>query len=347
MIYSRDLKLVDEVLVTFKKSLQLAEVENTSKAFELMKHCAEDFCAIMRTKISNVEIEGLRGVSRDRKTTHTPKDGNRYLYFKHNESEDVAGIKASVKIGIGTLSYQLRFTKSESWMDKDYISHYGNGKILPTIKCELYTKTNQEVAEGKYESWASFKGNLGMMMNQLNRIAPEIDEAKITSDLSTKYFLEYNNSQASYNEKQKALRGMIRDRKSSLLSDTEDIRKELENEFYKMLGEGCKVSDAKEFIDKHNPKLCINNVVGGHKVEESTFSSHTTMLAGIYNIFTEASWIDGENTTIKLLPIKRKNSKNIEVKIADNVKRYNRQAFESALHSATEHIACVTKFNLN
>jgi len=339
---------LDSALRAYKSAAINLRDENKELLEESLRISAGDFAKELKATNERFTIEALDGPFRfDRKTTHDYTDGNKTLYFYH-QGEDgkfvrVNMLRATIELGLGKLTTELRFVQSKSY-EENRVWKQGTRKVTPIIESKIYLATKMDVKDGQYESLQSLNDNMGMLMNQLNRAVDGLNEKDLTLQLH-KNFTEYNEKQEEYQNQYFGLNRLAEERHDKLMQNMRTERDLLISEFKSKYAEGWSSKDAEEFFNDTLPWDVTTNhkdefVKGGNSLGKAINSMFKTFNGDV---------------VVTIDPPKRKNSKYLDVtfEVSGEDGEYtrkdtiDRENWYRNLRWGCEHIVCGRNFEIN
>jgi hypothetical protein len=350
----------DSALCAYKSAAINLRDENKELLEKSLTISAGDFAKELKATNERFTIEAREGLDRfGRRNTYDYTDGNEILYFYY-EGEDgefvrVNMLRATIELGLGKLTTELRFVQSKSYEEFTEVtadgrprgernSKRGTRKITPIIESQIHLATKMDVKDGEYESLQSLSDNMGMLMNQLNRAVDGLNEKDLTLQLH-KNFTEYNQKQEEYLNQYCGLKRLVQERHDKLMSDMSAERDLLISELKSKYAEGWSSKDAEEFFKDTLPWDVTTNhkgefVKGGYPLGQAINS----MFKNFYG-----------DVVITIDPPKRKNSKRLDVtyEVSGEDGEYTRkntidhEDWYRDLRWGCEHIVCGRNFEIN
>jgi hypothetical protein len=266
MLSINDVIETDETLAAYDAAAAKLHEENTQLKDNSTALAAEAFVSELKNTNEAFSFEAIdnRGFGYGRKYDYT--DGNQVISFDY-EGKRVSTIRATIGLGLGTLTTDLYFVQSKQWHDKDFNTTYGTSEITPIVESTINVATKSEVNGGKYESMQSLNENMGGLINQLNSALNGLDEVKLMKQLH-QYFSEYNGAQANFKVQFGALNEVARNRRNKVEAELRKERDLLIDEIKGKYATGWAKKDAVEFFQDKLAWGVSKDYKGGYKLNE-------------------------------------------------------------------------------
>lgn len=332
----------DATLAAYKAAAAKLQQENTQLRDDSTAIAAEDFVNELKSKNEAFTFEALDARGFGYKTYYDHRDGNKVISFDY-EGKRVSTMRATINLGLGTLTTELYFVQSEQWYDEDYKTTYGTREITPIVESKINVATTTEVCGGKYDSMQSLNDNMGNLINQLNSALNGLNEIELMQQLH-KHFSEYNSAQADFKVQFGGLNELARKRRDKVMTELVAQRDLLIDEIKGKYATGWAKKDAEQFFKGELSWGVTKDYDGGYKLNEWN-NRHT-----INSMFEN---FDHDDVTIFVAPPKRKNSKNLDVTYLINGEDYiqnvvlEREDFYRGLRCACEHLVVGMNFDIN
>lgn len=318
----RTLKGLETGLNTIRAQRYEAKKDAIAKGVEQFEHC-------FRSK-------GIDAQFTPTNQTHSSRDGQR------TEGIDYDGgcydaIQARIDLGLGNLTYTLKFVKSVDFIDSEWTRIKGTGKITALITTDVYIKSGDRFQEGRFEGSTPLHMNVSNIVNKLNQVTSVITEDDLRS-AAYEYLEEVNNSLESFMTMVGGLNKLIDERKEALSTEMYLLAESKTEELTEAIRESMTRKEFEEKFGDYDFDIRMNDDNEIVRVSERHYSSgsRNEYLSLFNNEEVEAVRVDKP---------KRKNSKHQDVhksfKDSDGFTNWwavEREDFELATRALARHI---------
>lgn len=270
--------------------------------------------------------------------THSNGDGQR------TEGIDYDGgcydaILAIIDLGLGKLTYTLKFVKSVDFYkrDENWTRVKGTGKINALITTDVYIKSGDRFKEGRFEGSTPLHMNVSNIVNKLNEVTSVITEDDLRS-AAYEYLEDVNNSRESFKLMGEGLNKLIEERKEAISAEIYLLAESKKEELTEAIAESMTREEFQERFSGYDFDVDINKDNEIVRVSERHYNSASrNEYLSLFN--------DEEVEAVRVDKPKRKNSKHQDVHKSfrdsegfTNWWGIEREDFERATHNLANHI---------
>lgn len=293
----RTLKGLETGLSTINMQWYENKKDAIAKGVEQFEHC-------FRSK--GIEVEFTPTYDR-----YSNKDGQRTEEIDYDGGSYDA-IQARIDLGLGNLTYTLKFVKSVDFhkSDENWTRVKGTGKITALITTDVYIKSGDRFQEGRFEGSTPLHMNVSNIVNKLNQVTSVITEDDLRS-AAYEYLDDVNNSRESFELMCDGLNKLIYERKEALSQEYFFMVSEKQKMLTGLITEGMTREEFNTLVDDYDFDTKTNDKGEVEKITRTGYGSASR------NLFLNL-WSYEEINAIRVEKPKRKNSKNQDV-----FKKYN------------------------
>ena len=318
----RTLKGLETGLSTINMQWYENKKDAIAKGVEQFEHC-------FRSKGIEVEFTPTN----DR---YSNKDGQRTEEVDYDGGSYDA-IQARIDLGLGNLTYTLKFVKSVDFFNSDWTKVKGTGKITALITTDVYIKSGDRFQEGRFEGSTPLHMNVSNIVNKLNQVTSVITEDDLRS-AAYEYLDDVNNSRESFELMCDGLNKLINERKEAISAEMYLLAESKTEELKEAIAASMTRKEFEEKFGDYDFDVRMNDDDEIVRVSERHYSSgsRNEYLSLFNNEEVEAVRVDKP---------KRKNSKHQDVhkqyKDAEGFTNWwcvEREDFELATRALARHI---------
>ena len=237
---------------------------------------------------------------------YSSRDGQRTEEIDYDGGSYDA-IQARIDLGLGNLTYTLKFVKSVDFHknDENWTRVKGTGKITALITTDIYIKSGDRFQEGRFEGSTPLHMNVSNIVNKLNQVTSVITEDDLRA-AAYEYLEDVNNSLNSYELMCDGLNKLIQERKEALSEEYFFMLKAKERRLTDSITGGMTREEFNILVDDYDFDTKGNDEGEVEKIQSTGYDSASR------NLFLNL-WSYEEINAIRVDKPKRKNSKNQDV----------------------------------